>query len=113
MDACPIGICIHAGIINFEGALCNSHLSQTTGMYSSRSHTKAQVPQGGSSHVTGAWSDKERIKSHLDQLRDGSLTRAQAYDLFLKGKVYGLGPAYWTKLLYFFSPTDDFYIMDQ
>lgn len=68
---------------------------------------------GGSSHVVGAWVEKEKIKSHLNQIRDGSLTRAQAYDLFLKDKIYGLGPAYWTKLLYFFSPTDDFYIMDQ
>jgi hypothetical protein len=52
-------------------------------------------------------------------LRGGGLTRASAYNLFLPrslggaGNVPGLGPAFFTKLLYFLSPHHDFYIMDQ
>jgi hypothetical protein len=42
------------------------------------------------------------------------LTRCQAYDLFLgAGAIPGLGPAYFTKLLYFFQRNPDCYIMDQ
>jgi hypothetical protein len=42
------------------------------------------------------------------------MTRCDAYNLFLGvGGVPGLGPSYWTKLLYFFSPNSNFYIMDK
>jgi hypothetical protein len=65
------------------------------------------------------WNNQESrnaIEEKLKKLRSGNLTRAQAYDLFRdknKNAVKGLGPSYFTKLLYFFSPTPDFYIMDQ
>jgi hypothetical protein len=50
----------------------------------------------------------------LTALRAGGLTRQAAYDQFLGPQaVPGLGPAYFTKLLYFFSPQPNFYIMDQ
>ena len=65
-------------------------------------------------HVGHAWKERKAIKRKLEKLRSGGLTREDAYDLFCgKNKVKGLGPSYFTKLLYFFSPTPDFYIMDQ
>jgi hypothetical protein len=69
---------------------------------------------GGGRHLISAWSDKTKIEAILLKLRAGGLTRCQAYNLFLgKGNIPGLGPAYFTKLLYFFSPEENFYIMDQ
>lgn len=68
----------------------------------------------GMQHVKNVWKEKEEVSKRLELLRAGNLTRCKSYDLFIgKGKILGLGPAYWTKLLYFFSPTEDFYIMDQ
>ena len=52
--------------------------------------------------------------ARLMALRNGRLTRCQAYNLFSgTGAVKGLGPAFMTKLLYFFSPLPNNYIMDQ
>ncbi len=59
-----------------------------------------------------------------DQVRDNKLRRAEAYDAFAglrtRGKasaIAGMGPAYFTKLLYFLSPGSPMgtkgYIMDQ
>src|SRR5665213_4031850 len=64
-------------------------------------------------HVGNAWNERKAIKRALKKLRSGGLNRADAYDLFCgKYEVKYLGPSYFTKLLYFFSPTPDFYIMD-
>jgi hypothetical protein len=69
---------------------------------------------GGSRHVLSAWAEKERIERVLKMVRAGDLTRRQGYNLFLmQERVPGLGPAYWTKLLYFFNPDRSLYIMDQ
>ncbi|WP_145928915.1 hypothetical protein OH491_11145 [Termitidicoccus mucosus] len=69
---------------------------------------------GGAGHVVKAWANHAQIIPKLTALRRGNMTRCQAYNLFCGcGRVCGLGPAYFTKLLYFFSPTPDFYIMDQ
>lgn len=69
---------------------------------------------GGSRNVLTAWKGKEKLERKINIIRDGGLNRREAYSLFLnEGKVTGLGPAYWTKLLYFFSPDPSFYIMDQ
>lgn len=69
---------------------------------------------GGSRHVLTAWKDKEKIEQKLHRIRNGGLSRRDAYNLFLnEGRITGLGPAYWTKLLYFFSPDASFYILDQ
>ena len=68
----------------------------------------------GSQHVQSAWAEKTKLKKHLSLLRAGDLTRSDAYSLFTgTGKIKGIGPAYWTKLLYFFTPIQNFYIMDQ
>ena len=61
-----------------------------------------------------AWKSRKIIEFRLEQLRLGNLTREEAYNLFCgENAVRWLGPSYFTKLLYFFSPTPDFYIMDQ
>lgn len=65
-------------------------------------------------NARAAWGCRKSLADHLHVIRKGSLTRRSAYELFCgAGAIRGLGPAYFTKLLYFFSPTDDFYIMDQ
>ena len=59
-----------------------------------------------------------------DVIRNGELTRAEAYDAFAKlrragdAAITGMGPAYFTKLLYFLAPRassrpHNGYIMDQ
>ena len=69
---------------------------------------------GTGRYVTSSWGAKAVIGSHLMALRNGRLTRCQAYNLFSgTGAVKGLGPAFMTKLLYFFSPLPNNYIMDQ
>jgi len=69
---------------------------------------------GGKSHVIDAWTSRGDLVPKLNALRAGGLTRRTAYDLFLApNNVPGLGPAYFTKLLYFFMPDPDCYIMDQ
>ncbi len=61
-----------------------------------------------------AWKSRESLRINLERLRAGGLTRAQAFDLFAgKNWISGLGPAYFSKLLYFFSPKPTNYIMDQ
>ncbi|MBS0454152.1 MAG: hypothetical protein JSS14_22845 [Proteobacteria bacterium] len=65
-------------------------------------------------HVATAWADRAAIEHRLLQLRAGGLTREQAYDLFANNPIPGLGPSYFTKLVYFFRPDDTVgYIMDQ
>lgn len=69
---------------------------------------------GGRGHVADAWAANALLIPKLDALRAGRLTRCQAYDLFTGiNSVPGLGPAYFTKLLYFYLPDPDCYIMDQ
>ena len=57
-----------------------------------------------------------------DDIRKGQLDRKAAYNAFLalrdSGKLYGVGPAYFTKIIYFLTPRssetqDHAYIMDQ
>jgi hypothetical protein len=69
----------------------------------------------GARGVTDAWQSQDKIEDHLEALRAGNLNRSEAYSLFRKkkGKVKGLGPSYFTKLLFFFSPDYNFWIMDQ
>ena len=69
---------------------------------------------GGKKHAQAAWRNQTLLSSKIEVIRKGDLSRAQLYDLFVgDAKVDGLGPAYFTKLLYFFSPSNDCYIMDQ
>jgi len=68
----------------------------------------------GSRNAQSAWDEQDKLQSCLTTLRAGNLSRSEAYDLFCgSGKIEGLGPAYLTKLLYFFRPATNFYIMDQ
>lgn len=68
----------------------------------------------GRRDVIAAWNAREKIVLHLTALRAGGLSRQAAYNLFCAvGAVPGLGPSFFTKLLYFFSPIPSFYIMDQ
>lgn len=73
---------------------------------------------GGGRKARTAWAQCDRIRSNLELLQREGLGLREAYELFdLKAKVVQLGPAYFTKLLYFFSPSGpggpDRYIMDQ
>jgi hypothetical protein len=69
---------------------------------------------GGKRHAQAAWRNQPQLSSKIEAIRKGDLSRAQSYDLFIgDAKVDGLGPAYFTKLLYFFRPSNDCYIMDQ
>jgi hypothetical protein len=63
--------------------------------------------------VRYAWQHRTRLECHLTRLRQGA-TRSEAYNLFCaEGAIKGLGPSFFTKLLYFFSPSPCSYIMDQ
>jgi len=74
---------------------------------------------GNPGHKTLAWNHRQLIALKLEALRNGGLNHSQAYDLFSgENSVPGLGPAFFTKLIYFFSPSPPegstgFYIMDQ
>jgi hypothetical protein len=69
---------------------------------------------GARKHVTAAWNERERLSGHLEILKKGGIRRDAAYALFTgEGAVPGLGPSFFTKLLYFFLPSPDCYIMDQ
>ena len=69
---------------------------------------------GGAGHVAAAWAASASLIPKLITLRAGGLTRNAAYNLFCgAGAIPGLGPAYFTKLLYFFQPVPNCYIMDQ
>ena len=71
----------------------------------------AQMP---GKNAKSALAQFEEIKPLLLKIRSGTLSRAETYDLFCNdGRIKGLGPAYFTKLLFFFSPKLDAYIMDQ
>jgi hypothetical protein len=65
-------------------------------------------------HAIAAWAQRDRLRPILARVYAGDLDRAEAYTLFCgQGMILGLGPSYFTKLLYFFSPIETFYIMDQ
>jgi hypothetical protein len=75
-----------------------------------------QGGRNGSRDVVAAWNNRALWIPKLATLRTGGLNRMQAFDLFSSSAgnaVRGIGPAYFTKLLYFFSPDLTFYIMDQ
>ena len=53
----------------------------------------------------------------VNNMLDGNICRDEAYKQFhclvKNGKLKGMGPAYFTKLIYFLEPTHNGYIMDQ
>lgn len=61
-----------------------------------------------------AWAARERWIPILASMRDGSLTDRRAmYDSFLSPSIPGLGPAYFTKLMFFMSRGECCFIFDQ
>lgn len=59
-----------------------------------------------------SWQHRDRIEPGLERLRSEPLGRADAFRLFHgEGKVAGLGPSYFTKILHFFSH-EPMWIMD-
>jgi hypothetical protein len=74
---------------------------------------------GQPGHKTLAWNNRNLISPKLQALRAGGMNHSQAYNLFAgQNAVPGLGPSFFTKLIYFFSPNAQpgqvgFYIMDQ
>lgn len=65
-------------------------------------------------HAQSAWRARERLLPTLSAIVTGKCSRADAYALFCgDGAIAGLGPSYFTKLLYFFWPDERCYIMDQ
>lgn len=70
--------------------------------------------RGGPGAVSAAWAASALLIAKLTALRAGGLSRRAAYDLFTGSHaVPGIGPPYFTKLLYFFLPAANCYIMDQ
>ena len=56
------------------------------------------------------------LDTKIEELRKGNISRVEAFDLFCNdGRIKRLGPAYFTKLLYFFNynNSEKMYIMDQ
>ncbi|MEP1208443.1 MAG: hypothetical protein ABJM29_10645 [Rhizobiaceae bacterium] len=72
---------------------------------------KAQ--RGGYENYRAAY---ENHKNLFVDLRGGVFDRRTAYDEFItrhnENNLKGVGPGYFTKLIYFFSPSHDGYIMD-
>lgn len=64
-------------------------------------------------HARSAWGNFESIRPILSRIKEGELSRREAFDAFKNTHVPGLGPAYFTKLIYFFKPEADAFIMDQ
>lgn len=59
---------------------------------------------GGVANAQSAWNASIKLHANLMALRAGGLTRRDAYLLFDgSSKIPGLGPSYFTKLLFYFS----------
>lgn len=70
--------------------------------------------RGGKASVSKAWRNRDSIKEKLLKLKNDGLSREESYNLFSgKNSIPGLGPAFFTKLLYFFRSQCDCYIMDK
>jgi len=68
----------------------------------------------GNAYPKKAWGKRAQFQDRLKNLRGmRNSKRCEAYNLFAgKNRVPGLGPAYFTKLLYFFG-SGNHYVMDQ
>lgn len=65
-------------------------------------------------HGAAAWEHREGFLPIIREMRNAKLTRGDAYRQFYSlGTIPGMGPAYYTKLIYFSLPSNDGYIMDQ
>ena len=72
---------------------------------------------GGKKNVKIPWNEfYNKIDNKIEKLREGNLNREDSFNLFCGNeKIKGLGPSYFSKLLYFFdySNKNKMYIMDQ
>ena len=72
---------------------------------------------GGRKNVQIPWNYfNDKINDKIEKLRIGNLSREDSFNLFCGNeKIKGLGPSYFTKLLYFFDNfnKENMYIMDQ
>lgn len=64
-----------------------------------------------------AWNARDQWHDTIQNLRQPGLTRSEAYlslrDLRADGRLPGLGPAFFTKLIFFMMQDQNGYIMDQ
>ena len=69
------------------------------------------------SHGRRAWAVISEISPIVDDMRSSKIGRLEAYERFrtlrAENPACGMGPAFFTKLIYFASPKHDGYIMDQ
>lgn len=65
------------------------------------------------SHGRDAWSERSKWVPIIERMRAGELCRVEAYGRFHDAAVTGLGPAYYTKLIFFTRPEPDGFILDQ
>ena len=69
-------------------------------------------------NARACWKSRRRWRKIIAALRAGCFSRSAAFDQFKNcvatGNLKGMGPAYFTKLIFFCRPNDDIgYIMDQ
>lgn len=64
-----------------------------------------------------AWEVRASWIPVVDQIRSGALSRSESYELFRRFRLNnagsGIGPAFFTKLIFFLDPKHNGYIMDQ
>lgn len=69
------------------------------------------------SHGRNIWKLQDGWRDIITQLRKGSLSRGESYERLRRFRSdnprCGMGPAYFTKLIFFCRPENDGYIMDQ
>lgn len=115
---------VSAKIPNLDG-LPDKHLNRNElREHCSKDATKIASPEacfvavmswGGMRPRNGrlAWKDQEKWLPIVEQLRNGRLSRRDAYERFAGARIGGLGPAFFTKLIFFLRPDADGYILDQ
>ncbi len=64
-------------------------------------------------HGRDAWSERAKWVPIVEGMRVGELCRVEAYRRFHAAAIKGLGPAYYTKLIFFTRLEPDGFILDQ
>jgi hypothetical protein len=82
----------------------NPHIPVLIGYICAMSWGNQDKGPGGKQRVKDAWGNRDSIKNNLNSLRSAKLSRSASYNLFFgKCLVPGIGPAFLTKLLFFFN----------
>lgn len=98
-------------------AMCN--VDGIDGIFTSEQCFLAIMAWGGMqvNHGRRVWNVRKDLIEIIGSLRDGSLSRSDAYEQFQRFRARnpgcGMGPAFYTKLIFFAHPCHDGYIMDQ